>query len=293
MTNSMLLLNLIVDGVTLGCIYSLLAVGFSLLWWIAGIVHIAHGAVMLAGGFALFSALQIGGAGLPVALLAGAFGAGALGIILENFMYRPLFARGTDEMGMLTASLGALIFFEYLVTIIFGPEGATLDAGSLRTPVLQGLPLVLDRYSFVVVLVTAVTFVGLWLLLSRTRIGREMRAMASNPDLAHVLGVRTRLVNLYAAAIAAVLCLPPAAFLLFSTGLVPSEALHVVLVASVVAILGGRGSLHGALVAGLLIGVAESAMTWQFAAGWRQLITFSLLYLLLLVRPQGLFGERV
>src|SRR4051812_16411665 len=112
MTSSMLLLNLIADGVTLGCIYALLAIGFSLLWWIAGVVHIAHGAVMLAGGFALFSALQFGGMGLPVALLAGVTGAVVLGAIVETFMYRPLMKRGTDEMGMLTASLGALIFFE-------------------------------------------------------------------------------------------------------------------------------------------------------------------------------------
>jgi branched-chain amino acid transport system permease protein len=293
MTSSMLLLNLIVDGVTLGCIYSLFAIGFSLLWWIAGIVHIAHGATMLAGGFALFAALEMGGAGLTVALLAGLLGAVTLGVIVEIFMYRPLLNRGTDEMGILTASLGALIFFEYVITIVFGPEGATLDAGGLRTPVVQGLPLVFDRFSALIVCVTLATFLALWFLLAKTRIGREMRAIASNLDLAEVLGINIRLVQVYAAAIAAALCLPPAAFLLFNTGLVPSEALHVVLVASVVAILGGRGSLLGALIAGLLIGVAESAMTWRFAAGWRQLITFSLLYALLLVRPQGLFGERV
>lgn len=288
----MLLLNLIVDGVALGCIYGLLAVGFSLLWWISGIVHIAHGAVMLASGFALFSALQFGGFGLPASLIAGVVGGALLGVIIETILYRPMIRRGTNEMGILTASLGTLIFFEYVITIIFGPEGATLDAGDLRNPVVPGLPLVVDRFSLLVIGVTLVTFLSLWLILSRTRMGREMRAIASNLDLAEVLGINARLVNLYAAVIAAVLCLPAAAFLLFSTGLVPTDALHIVLVASVVAILGGRGSLIGALIAGLLIGVAESAMTWQFAAGWRQLITFSLLYVLLLVRPQGLFGEQ-
>lgn len=291
MTEWTLLLNLIIDGLTLGCIYSLLAVGFSLLWWIAGIVHVAHGAVMLVGGFAFYSTFQLLGLPVPVALVAGVLGAAAMGAIADSVIYQPLLARRTDEMGLLTASLGALIVVEYSLTIAFGPEGVTLDAGELRAPLLRNMPLVLDQFSSLVLITTAVVFFALTMVLRRTLLGRQMRAVAANTELAHVLGINTRLVYLCTAVIAACLSLPPAAFMLFSTGLVPPDALHVVLVAAVVAIIGGRGSLLGALLAGLLVGVAESAMTWYFAAGWRQLITFVFLYVLLLVRPQGLFGE--
>lgn len=291
MDTTMLLLNLVVDGVTLGCVYALLAVGFSLLWWIAGIMHVAHGAVMLAGGFAVYASFAIAGTGLPLSLVAGGVVAIGLGVAFETFLYRPLHRRRTDEMGILTASLGALIFVEYVATIVFGPDGAALDAGALRSP-LFGSSILIDGFSVMIVGVTFGLFLCLGVILTRTRIGREMRAMASNADLAVVLGVNTSAVNAAAAAIAAALCLPAAAFLLFNTGLVPTEALHIVLVASVVAILGGRGSIVGALIAGLIIGIAESAMTWRFSAGWRQLITFSLLYVLLLFRPQGIFGER-
>jgi branched-chain amino acid transport system permease protein len=291
MTDSALLLNLVIDGLTLGCIYSLLAVGFSLLWWIEGIVHIAHGAVMLAGGFALYCVLHLAGWPVPLALIAGMLGAAVTGLIAETCIYQPLLRRGTDEMGLLTASLGSLIVVEYALTILFGPEGVTLDAGELRTPVMRGLPTVLDRFSTIILVTTGLIFLLLTATLKRTTLGREMRAVAANTELAHILGINTRVVYLATAAIAAALSLPPAGFLLFSTGLVPPDALHVVLVAAVVAIIGGRGSLLGALVAGLLIGLAESAMTWHFAAGWRQLVTFVFLYVLLLVRPQGLFGE--
>lgn len=290
MTNS-LLMNLVVDGIMLGCIYALLAVGFSLLWWIAGIVHIAHGAVMLVAGYAIYSGLQLLGLGTPVAILGAVAVSVITGVIAEGLIYRPLLQRGTDEMGILTASLGALIFLEYVVAIAFGPEGVTLDAGELRRPISPSLPLAFDRFSGIVVCTTVAIFLTLWVVLTRTRIGREMRAIASNGELANVLGINSRLIYLYTAVIAAALCVPPAAFMLFNTGLIPSEALHIVLVASVVAILGGRGSLIGALLAGLIIGVIESAMTFHFAAGWRQLVTFVLLYVLLLVRPQGLFGE--
>lgn len=290
MTNS-LLMNLVVDGIMLGCIYALLAVGFSLLWWIAGIVHIAHGAVMLIAGYAIYSGLQLLGLSTPIAIVGAVIASVITGVIVEGFMYRPLLQRGTDEMGILTASLGALIFLEYIVTIAFGPEGVTLDVGELRRPISQSLPLAFDRFAGIVVCTTIVIFLALWVVLAKTRIGREMRAIASNGDLANILGINSRLIYLYTAVIAATLCVPPAAFMLFNTGMIPTEALHIVLVASVVAILGGRGSLIGALIAGLVIGVIESAMTFHFAAGWRQLVTFLLLYILLLVRPQGLFGE--
>jgi branched-chain amino acid transport system permease protein len=92
--------------------------------------------------------------------------------------------------------------------------------------------------------------------------------------------------------LSAALVAPAAILLLHSTGVAPTEALHIVLVAAVIAILGGRGSIAGALVGGLLIGLAESVMQWQFAAGWRQVIAFTFLYVLLLVRPQGLFGAK-
>jgi|SRR5215467_4082578 len=291
MGSSVLLLNLLFDGLVLGCIYGLMGIGFSLLWWISGIVHLAHGGVMLAGGFALYVAF--GALGLPFVLafpLACVL-ALAAGLALDRFLYKPLIARGTDEMGLLTASLGTLITMQYALTLIFGPQGVTMDADRLRAPLVPRLLPVFDLFAVLAIAATALIFVGLWFLMAHTRIGREMRAVAENRDLARILGTDIRAVQTLVGAVAAALVMPAAAFLLFSTGITPPEALDIVLIASVVAIVGGRGSIHGALIGGIAIGIAESATTWQFAAGWRQLITFALLYALLLVRPQGLFGK--
>ncbi len=293
MTSASLLLNLVVDGFVQGCIYAMLAAGFSLLWWVSGIVHLAHGGVMLAGGFALYVGLSA--LGLPV-ILAIAIGAACsviVGLAVDTIVYQPLLRRHTDEMGLLTASLGVLIVLEYVLTVAFGPEGATLDPEALRSPVFSSFLPVLDRFSALILLTTAIMFGALYLVMSRTGTGRSLRAVADNPELARVIGVDTPSVYRQVAVLAAVLSLPAAAFLLFNTGLAPSEALHIVLVSAVVAIIGGRGSMLGALVAGLAIGVAESATTWQLATGWRQLATFVFLYFLLLVRPQGLFGKAV
>ncbi|MGH6710207.1 MAG: branched-chain amino acid ABC transporter permease [Bradyrhizobium sp.] len=291
MTSASLLLNLVIDGFVQGCIYAMLAAGFSLLWWVSGIVHLAHGGVMLVGGFALYVVLSAFGVSVIPAIAIGAGCSVIVGLAIDTIVYQPLLRRRTDEMGLLTASLGVLIVLEYALTIAFGPEGATLDPEGLRSPMFAGFLPVLDWFSALILLTTCVIFGALHLVMTRTETGRSLRAVADNPELARVIGVDTPSVYRQVAALAAVLALPAAAFLLFNTGLAPSEALHIVLVSAVVAIIGGRGSMLGALVAGLTIGVAESATTWQLATGWRQFVTFAFLYFLLLVRPQGLFGK--
>lgn len=291
MTSSSLLLNLVVEGFVQGCIYALLAAGFSLLWWVTGIVHLAHGGVTLAGGLLVFLLINAWGIPFAGALAMSACGAVLLGLAINGVIYGPLLRRQTDEMGLLTASLGVLIVIEYVLTLAFGPEGAAIDADKLRHPILSGSLPVLDGFSVVILVTTGVTFWALHLLMTRTQIGRRLRAVASNPELARIIGIQTFAVTRQVAALAALLSFPGAVFLLFSTGVAPSEALHIVLVSAVVAILGGRGSLVGALIAGLLVGIAESATSWQLATGWRQLVTFSILYVVLLVRPQGLFGK--
>ena len=291
MFDASLLLNLAVEGLVQGCVYALLAVGFSLLWWVSGIIHLAHGGVTLAGGLLFYLLLESLGLHSVAALGAAVVLTVLLGLVLDAAVYRPLQRRGTEEMGLLTASLGVLIVAEFVLTIGFGPDGVSMHPDGLRSPIFKDALPVLDRFSVGVLLFTATVFVALHAMMVRTQFGRRLRAVAANPDLARFVGIDTAMVGRHAAALTAILALPAALALLFSSGLAPSEALHLVLIASVCAILGGRGSLAGALIAGLIMGIAESVTSWHFASGWRQLVTFIILYFILLARPQGLFGK--
>ena len=291
MGNAELLLNLALEGIATGSIYALVAIGFSILWWLGDLVHLAHGGVLLGAGYAMFYVLSALGWPMWVAFPAGVAVAIVLGYGVDRLIYLPMLARGSSEMALLTASLGALIVFEYALTLLFGPEGVTLDAGALRTPLSPAL-LAVDRYAVIAVGGTLLLFGGVTLFMRVTATGKAMRAVAENRELARVLGMDTRGVYRKASMLAAALVAPASILLLHSTGITPHESLHIVLVAAVIAILGGRGSILGALVGGLFIGLAESLMQWQFSAGWRQVVTFSVLYVLLLARPQGLFGAR-
>lgn len=287
-----LFVNLLIDGIGTGCLYALAGIGFSLLWWLADIVHLAHGGVIIVAGYAGYLVLAKLGAPLWVALLAAMLAAVALGVLIDRLAYRRLSQRGSGEMGMLTASLGLLICLEYAVTVVFGPEGVQADAGSARAPFFPASGVLLDTYTLLVVGVTAAIFGGLTVLMRSTQLGRDMRAVAENPSLAHALGIRTLQVTTAASALAAAAGAPAALVYLYNRGVNPHDAVHIVLMGAIVAIFGGRGSIAGALIAALVIGVAESVMVWFFAAGWREVMTFGLLYILLLVRPQGLLGAQ-
>jgi branched-chain amino acid transport system permease protein len=291
MSESALLFNLLLDGLVTGLVYGLIALGFTLVWRICDVIHLAHGAVMLIGAYAL---AQSAAAGLPIplALLVAAAVAILAGAAMEELIYRPLRQRGSGEMGMLTASLGLLIGVQYVLVMLFGPESFSLSADGLRNPLIADFPILLDPYALIAAVVGGATFYAVHYVLTGTGAGRSMRALSSNAQLATVVGLDTELARRIAMATGSVLTVPAAALMLYNTGLSPTDGLHLVLVAAVVAIIGGRGSLLGALLGGIFVGIAESIMVWYFPAGWRQMVTFAALYLLLLGRPQGLFGAR-
>jgi branched-chain amino acid transport system permease protein len=287
-----LLVNLLIDGLATGCLYALAGIGFSLLWWLADIVHLAHGGVIIIAGYAGYLVIAKLGGPLWLALLAAIVTAVALGVLIDRLAYQRLARRGSGEMGMLTASLGLLICLEYAVTAFFGPEGVQANAGSARVPLFPASGVLLDMYTFAVVACTATVFLGLSLLMRYTQLGKNMRAVAENPSLARSLGIKTVQVTTAASALAAAAGAPAALVYLYNRGVHPHDAIHIVLMGAIVAIFGGRGSIVGALIAALVIGVAESVMVWFFDAGWREIMTFGLLYVLLLVRPEGLLGTR-
>ncbi|MEX0729321.1 MAG: branched-chain amino acid ABC transporter permease [Aquisalimonadaceae bacterium] len=291
MDTSTLLANLLIDGLVTGSLYALVAIGFSLMWWLSDIVHLAHGGVMLVAGYVVFAVVAALGWPLALGLLLSLLVVMALSLIIDEVIYRPLQERKTSEMGLITASLGILIALEFGLIITFGPEGVSADAGGLRAPLASPMLMAFDGYSVLVLGTALVAFAALGLFMGYTRIGRELRAVAENRHLARVLGIDGRKAQRITCMLAAALVVPVSAFYLFNVGVTPHEILYIILIAAAVAIIGGRGSIAGALLAGLVVGVTESVMVWFFDSGWRLVVTFGLLYALLLIRPQGLFGK--
>lgn len=274
-------------GLALGAVYVLLAVGLSLIFGMLTVVNFAHGAFFMVGAYTGYALYQY----LPnfwVCLLLVPLVVGAAGMLAERVLVRPLYGRGIDYPLLLTFGL-AYVMVE-LVRIGFGKQGLPVDTPEL----LQGSADILvgqfPIYRLFVIGVTVVVLTGLWLFIEKTSFGLIVRAGARDPQIVRILGIDVSRVWLIVfglgtgvAGLAGFLAAP-------MQGISPEMGSSVLTVAFVVTVVGGMGSLVGAIVAGVLIGVVES-LAVLFVPEAAKVSMFVIMALVLLVRPQGLFGR--
>lgn len=274
-------------GLALGSIYVLLATGLSLIFGMLTVVNFAHGAFFMLGAYAgVFLLAQ--GVNFWVALVLVPLIVGVVGLGVERVLIRPLYGRGIDYPLLLTFGLSYMIV--EAVRIVFGTQGLPFDTPDAlvgATDIGIGW---FPTYRLFVMAATAAILLGLWLFLERTRYGLIIRAGARDPQIVRVLGVDVGRVWLVVfglgtgiSALAGLLSAP-------LQGVSPEMGGPVLAEAFVVTVVGGMGSLAGAAVAGLLVGVTVS-LTSLFAPEMAKVSIFALMALVLLVRPQGFFGR--
>ena len=274
-------------GLALGAVYVLLAVGLSLIFGMLTVVNFAHGAFYLVGAYVGYEVLALGGSfWLSLAVVPAAVG--LLGLAVERVLIRPLYGRSVDDPLLLTFGLGYVI--TELVRIAFGKSGLPFD----MPDALQGAADIgigfFPLYRLFVMGVTAAVLLALWLALERTRFGLIIRAGARDPVIVRVLGIDVATVWLavfgVGTAIAGLAGLMAAPL----QGVAPEMGSTILAEAFVVTVVGGMGSLAGAVAAGLVVGVVVS-MTSLIAPEMAKVSIFALMAVVLLVRPQGFFGR--
>ena len=277
----------LVTGIALGAIYALLAVGLSLIFGMLTVVNFAHGAFFMVGAFLGIYFQTLTGS-FALSLVITPLVVGSVGMLAERFLVRPLYGRGIDYPLLLTFGLSYVLI--ELMRVLFGIEGLPSSTPAmLRGSVDLGIgrfPL----YRLVLIGATAAVVLGLWLMIEKTRFGLIIRAGSRDPEIVRVLGVDVARVWLLVfglgtaiAGLSGVLAAPTRA-------VNPEMGITVLAESFVVTVVGGMGSLMGAVVAGLLVGVVFS-MTSLLAPEFAELSIFVLMALVLLVRPQGLFGK--
>jgi len=285
-TSSLLMLQL-VTGIALGTVYALLAIGLSLIFGMLNVVNFAHGAFFMVGAFLGVYFLGLTG-NFWLALVIAPLVTGGIGLFAERFLVRPLYGRGIDYPLLLTFGLSYVLID--VVRATFGIEGLPSSTpAALRGAVNLGFghfPL----YRLFLIAATAVVVLALWLFLEKTRYGLIIRAGSRDAEIVRVLGVDiTRVwwlvfgLGTAIAGLSGVLAAPTRA-------VNPEMGIPVLAESFVVTVVGGMGSLPGAVVAGILVGVVFS-MTALLAPAYAEMSIFVLMALVLLVRPQGFFGK--
>ena len=286
-------LQLLADGLVQGSRIALVAVGFSLIYGVTRTLHLAHGAIITTAAYVVWWMTAQLSAGLTFAFLVAAVVVMLLGVGHDMFLYRRIRAATTGGFTIVVASLGTGIIIQNLVGILFG-----FDTKDVRTATvgqaIAGLrlgPVVMPVTDLITVAVTLVLFSLLGLLLLRTRIGKQLRAVQDNPQLARVVGIRTPRVYAMTFAIGSLVSMPAAFFIGLSGGLNTTIGFDAMLLALIVVFAGGIGSLLGTLLASFGVGMLQTMSLLVVDSRWEATVTFALLLLLVTVRPRGLLGK--
>lgn len=286
-----MLLQILINGIIAGSIYALIAIGFAIIYRTVKFFHFAHGVVYAAGAylaytfFILFELNTLISFFLSIALVA------LLGIAIDRLVYYPLRKHNAPNLVYLIASFGVFIFVQNLLQLIFGAQILTLRTG----PVKEGhhiLGAVITDIQTLIIVVSLALFILCWLFIKKTKLGKAIRAVADDPIGARVVGINSEKVILASFAIGSALAGAAGILISLETNIEPTMGFTAILKGIIASIIGGMGSIPGALLGGLFLGLTENLGIWHIQAGWKDAIAFGILIIFLLLRPSGIMGVK-
>ena len=279
-------LQQLVSGIAVGCVYALVALGFVLIYKATDVVNFAHGEVMMIGAFlglTFITKLQFPYfAGVAAAIVCMT----VFGAVLNRYLLRPLAGQGI--LAIIVVTLGLSILLRAFASVVWGPETFPLESPFSRKVVHLG-GLVLSQEHVAIIVITAVMVLGLYLFFRLSRVGIAMQATSENPLAAYYVGIPVKRIHALIWALGAAtagiagIMVAPISFVHVNMGAIGLKAFPA-------AVLGGFGSIPGAIVGGIIIGVVESMAVLYLPEGINTVSAYVLLLFMLIVRPQGLFG---
>lgn len=286
----MLLLQLLINGLQLGAIYALTAVGFALIFGSTKIFHVAHGASFTLAAYLFWWSIHAQKWHWTVGLVLAVAVVVIFGLLMERFIYRPIQRHEGAFFTVFIAAFGTQIIVQNGVGTVFGRGFETVTV-ELSKAVELAPGLFVAPVAMVSIVVAIACFVALNLFLGRTQVGTGLRALSDNPDLVRVFGLSPTRLAQAAFALGSALVVPGAALTAMTQGINPGIGSHIMLISLAATIVGGIGSLKGAAYGGLLLGLAESLAVWKLDPQWSEAVTFVVLFLVIIFRPAGFFGR--
>lgn len=285
-----MILQFLINGLITGVLYSLLAIGFALVYNTTKVFHIAAAAIYVVAAYAFYSFATILGFPLPVAGLLSICVTMSLSLCIELLVYRPLKNRNSSLNVIMIASIGVMTIIVNFIAMFYGNETKVIDTAIQRIFTIDGIIITTPQmFQLVIGLIVIVSF---FIFLAFSRYGLQLRALSADETLYETLGyntnkTRTGVYLLSGAFIALASCLT-----VYDVGLDPHMGMNVLINAMVAMIIGGVGRFGTCVVGGMLLGILQALVVYQFASNWQNAITFVVLILFLFLRPQGIAGYK-
>jgi len=282
----------LLNGVVLGASYSLFALGFTLIFGVQHVLNLAHGSIFMWGAFVGVYLTRLG-LPLPAVLTGAAFASGFISIMIDFVAFRPLRKRNAPEFSAIISSLGANLILINIAARLTESQVIRFPAGTFPVIVFSLAGVRFSLLQLVILLIVAGSFAALLMLLYRTSFGRQLRAVAISSKTAPLLGINMSGVNVLTFFVAGASAGLAGVMLGLSFNSVDSlMGEPLLLKAFVIIVIGGLGSIHGAIAAGFFLGIVQSLTIAYMPSEVSDTIIFSLLFLVLLVRPTGFFGTK-
>jgi branched-chain amino acid transport system permease protein len=277
-------------GVANGCVYILLATGLNLIFGVMKLVNFAHGQLLMVGAFVAYEVTTIAGLNPYASILVSMGSVALIGIVLEKFAFRRV--RGTDKLNEIFISLGLIYVFQNLAALLW------VNNYNIRIPSpFSGFNLALGEVTMgydriLAIIIVIAILIGLVLLTKKTKIGLAMRATSQKSDASMLMGININRVYLFTFAVGAALAGAAGAIYGILFPFNPAIGALPTIKAFAIIILGGLGSIPGAVIGGLLYGIAENTTGYLTNGTWQDAVAFALLIAVLIIRPNGIFGDK-
>ncbi|MBI2558682.1 branched-chain amino acid ABC transporter permease [Candidatus Woesearchaeota archaeon] len=282
--------QLIVNGLIAGSIYALAASGFSLAYYVIRFLHFAQGAAIAIAAYALFTlSNQVGLNGILSILLTISIAVAAT-LLMNYAVYTPLRKRKATGVILLISSLAILTFTASLIRALFGPSTKTLLLSKHNKSFDFGL-FTITSIQLAIIISAVLLFLLLWILMRKTRLGKAMRALSDNKEVAQVVGINPEKIYTYTFIIAGIFAGISGILIGLEQNLYPRMSVIIIVKGFISSVVGGINSVPGAIIGGLFIGLVENLGIWFLPSGYKDAISFSILLLFLLLRPRGILGR--
>lgn len=284
-------ISYLVNGISLGGIYALIALGYTMVYGIAKMLNFAHGDVIMVGGFTVYTVMSLSGVSPWAAILAGVVVCTVLGVVIERVAYKPL--RNATPLAVLITAIGVSYLLQNLALLIFGSQSRTFKSVVPIKPWKINDQLTIKGETIVTIVVTVVIMIVLTLFINKTKTGSAMLAVSEDRGAAQLMGINvnrtisvTFAIGSALAAIASVLMCSSYPQINAYTGAMPG------IKAFTAAVFGGIGSIPGAMVGGIVLGVIQNLSTAYISSQVADAIVFGVLIVILLIKPTGLMGRK-
>lgn len=286
---SSIAIQLLINGLIAGAIYALVASGFSLIYSTNKFIHFAHGAVIAFSAYILYFLFSVLSLNFGFAVVLAIAFASLLGYLMNISVYKQLRKKKTSSVILLIASVGLLILLESLILLLFGADVKTIGFIKVSKGI-EFLGAIITPLQILIIIFSLILLTGLFFFMKKTKLGKAMRAVSDSKDVAEIVGISSEIIYSWSFLIGSAIAGVAAVLIGLEQNLNPAMGTNLMVKGFAAAIIGGIGSVHGAVLGAFLLGIIENFGVWYLPSGYKDAIAFILLFFFLLFRPQGILG---